>query len=132
MRTVTLLSAILLLMAGCSDAPDYFFEGTIVDLTYSYDSTTVYWPTASGFSLQIDAKGWQEGGYYYEANSFESAEHGGTHLDAPIHFAEGKWTTDAIPLDRLIGNAVVVDVSDRALGDRDYLVSTADFRGLGK
>jgi len=31
-----------------------------------------------------------EKGYYYTANSFSTAEHRGTHLDAPIHFAEGR------------------------------------------
>ena len=98
-----------------------------MDLTYSYDSTTVYWPTASGFTLNIDARGWQDGGYYYEANSFSSAEHGGTHLDAPAHFADGHWTAEAIPLDRLIGPGVLVDVSASALQDPDYLVTIADF-----
>jgi len=89
MRNVTVFIVIVGLIAGCSPTIDYELGGTIVDLTYSYDSTTVYWPTASGFTLNIDARGWQDGGYYYEANSFSSAEHGGTHLDAPGHFAEG-------------------------------------------
>jgi kynurenine formamidase len=39
-------------------------------------------------------------------------EHGGTHLDAPIHFATGKWTVDELPLSSLTGNAVVIDVSE--------------------
>jgi len=127
MRNVTVFIVIVGLIAGCSPTIDYELGGTIVDLTYSYDSTTVYWPTASGFTLNIDARGWQDGGYYYEANSFSSAEHGGTHLDAPVHFAEGQWAADAIPLDRLIGPGVVVDVSGSALQDPDYLVSVADF-----
>ena len=129
MRTVTVFFVIVFFFVGCSRTTGYEIEGTIVDLTYSYDSTTVYWPTASGFALQIDARGWQDAGYYYEANSFSSAEHGGTHLDAPVHFAEGKWTTDAIPLDRLIGPGVVVDVSDIALQDRDYQITIDDFAG---
>ena len=127
MRFVTIACVTLLFMAACGGRTEYTLQGDVVDLTYSYDSTTVYWPTASGFSLQIDARGWQDGGYYYEANSFSSAEHGGTHLDAPIHFSEGQWAADAIPLDRLIGPGVIVDVSDRALLDRDYLVSVDDF-----
>jgi kynurenine formamidase len=113
---------LLLLIAGPALADD-----KIIDLTHAYDTETVYWPTASGFELDIDFKGMTEGGYYYEANTFRSAEHGGTHLDAPIHFAEGKQHTDEIPLQRLIGPAVVVDVSTRALADRDYQVSVQDF-----
>ncbi len=62
------------------------------------------------------------GGYYYAANNFSSAEHGGTHLDAPVHFAEGRHTSDQVPLDRLIGPAVVLDVSEQAEADRDYQV----------
>ena len=127
MRTIILVVLTLALVTGCDNAAQRVVEGTLVDLTYSFDSTTVYWPTASGFTLRVDAKGWQDGGFYYEANSFEAAEHGGTHLDAPVHFAEGQWASEAIPLDRLIGPGVVIDVSDRALADRDYQVSVADF-----
>jgi kynurenine formamidase len=68
-----------------------------------------------------------EGGYYYAANNFFSAEHGGTHIDAPIHFAKGRRTVDQIPLDQLTGAAVVVDVSAAATKDADYQISTADF-----
>jgi kynurenine formamidase len=125
----------LLLLAACQpveqpaieSTPSPFPNGTIVDLTYAYDEETIYWPTAAGFELTVDAKGMTEGGYYYEANSFSSAEHGGTHLDAPIHFAEGKWTADQIPLDRLMGPAIAVDVSAQAADNPDYQVTQADF-----
>ena len=69
---------------------------TIVDLTYSFSSDSVYWPTAEGFKLQVDSEGMTEKGYYYKANSFKAAEHGGTHLDAPIHFSEGSPAVDEI------------------------------------
>jgi kynurenine formamidase len=67
-----------------------------------------------------------EGGYYYAANNFCLAEHGGTHFDAPIHFAEGQHTSDQVPIDRLVGSAVVVDVSAAAEGDPDYQVDVSD------
>lgn len=117
------LSVLLLLIVGPALADD-----TIIDLTHAFDSETVYWPTASGFELSSDFKGLSEGGYYYEANTFSSAEHGGTHLDAPSHFAEGRQHTDEIPLDRLIGPAVVVDVTQQAAADRDYQVTVDDFK----
>ena len=98
-----------------------------VDLTYPYDQSTIYWPTAPGFELEVDFKGTTEAGYHYEANTFRSAEHGGTHLDAPVHFAEGKHTADEVPLSRLIGPAVVVDVTEQAAANRDYQVSVQDF-----
>jgi len=103
-------------------------DTAIVDLTHSFDEHTIYWPTGERFTHKADTVGMQPGGYYYEAYSFCAAEHGGTHLDAPIHFAAHRWTADAIPLDRMIGAAIVVDATRNAAGSRDYLVSVADFR----
>ena len=96
------------------------------DLSYAYDERTVSWPTAESFKLDIVAAGVTEGGYYYTANNFCMAEHGGTHLDAPVHFSEGRHTNDQIPIDRLIGAAVVVDVSAGAAANPDYQVGVAD------
>ncbi|MEJ8566143.1 cyclase family protein [Elongatibacter sediminis] len=122
MCCVGLVACVMMQTAG-ADEP----ASRIIDLTHSYDADTVFWPTADGFSLHSDFKGTTEGGWYYEANTFCTAEHGGTHLDAPIHFAAGRHHTDEIPLERLIGPAVVIDVSRQAAADRDYQVSIADF-----
>jgi kynurenine formamidase len=100
----------------------------LVDLSHPFNEQTIYWPTARRFKLTKVAEGETEGGWFYAANDFEAAEHGGTHLDAPIHFARGADTTDEIPLRRLVGRAVVVDVSKRALANRDYLISVGDLR----
>lgn len=108
-----------------ASSPD---PGQVIDLTHAFDSDTIYWPTAEGFRLEIDAQGWTEGGYYYEANSFCTAEHGGTHVDAPIHFAEGKWALDEVPVDQLMGPGVLVDVSEACDEDRDHLVTTEELR----
>src|ERR1043166_9279728 len=83
----------------------------IVDLTYSFDSDSVYWPTAETFKLEIDFEGVTDKGYFYSAYRFSAAEHGGTHLDAPVHFAKGHNPVDQIPLDQLIGAAIVIDVT---------------------
>jgi kynurenine formamidase len=98
-----------------------------VDLTYPFSEKTLYWPNnPRGFEFDTLFEGHTHGGYYYASFSFFAPEHGGTHLDAPIHFAEGKRTVDELDLDQLMGEAVVVDVSRRALSDRDYLVSIED------
>jgi kynurenine formamidase len=91
-----------------------------------FNEKTIYWPTADTFKLEKVAEGETEQGYFYAANNFSAAEHGGTHLDAPVHFARGGDTADEIPLRRLIGRGIVVDVTARALADRDYQVSVAD------
>jgi kynurenine formamidase len=101
--------------------------GQWIDLSYDFSSETLYWPTAAeGFRLDTVAVGYTEAGYYYSAFSFCASEHGGTHLDAPIHFAEGRHSVDQLPLERLIGPAVVIDVSEKALQNPDYLITTDD------
>ena len=105
-----------------------FPQGALVDLSHAYDEQTVFWPTAEGFKLEKVAEGQTPGGYYYAANNFSAAEHGGTHLDAPRHFAAGRHTADEIPLEQLIGAAVVVDVTDKCAADRDYQITVADFQ----
>lgn len=101
--------------------------GNLVDLTYAFEQSTIYWPTAAGFDLEVDFKGTADGGYHYEANSLCTAEHGGTHLDAPIHFSANKRHTDEIPLRQLIGPSVLLDVSRSVEKDRNYQVAVADF-----
>jgi kynurenine formamidase len=113
--------------AAKSAAPVAAFPpGRLVDLSHTYDSTTVFWPTAETFRLDVVADGMTPGGYYYAANNFFSSEHGGTHLDAPVHFAEGKQTVDQVPLERLVGIAYVVDVTDRASANADHQVTVDD------
>ena len=129
MRNEPILLAMALgsAMAACTARSDVPRAGQrAVDLTHSYDEDTVYWPTAEGFRLQVDSKGWTDAGFYYEANSFCTAEHGGTHLDAPIHFAEDRWTVDEIPVDQLIGPGIVVDVTAACAADRDHLVTVEE------
>ncbi|MBW2361530.1 MAG: cyclase family protein [Deltaproteobacteria bacterium] len=99
----------------------------IVDLSHPFDAETIYWPTEEGFVLEPGFEGVTEGGYYYAANAFRSAEHGGTHIDAPRHFAEGQVTVDEIPLEKLVGEGIVVDVSIQCERARDYLVRVDDF-----
>jgi len=112
------------------DAPPGAFDlatAEIVDLSYAYDESTLFWPTSpSRFALEVLAFGPTAGGYFYSANALSTPEHGGTHLDAPIHFAEGGWATDEIPLERLVGPAVVIDVSRQAEADADYRLSRED------
>ncbi len=101
--------------------------GRLVDLSHSFDRQTVCWPTAKRFKLTQVAEGETEAGYFYAANNYEGAEHCGTHLDAPVHFSRGGNASDEIPLRRLTGRGVVVDVRGKAGADRDYQVAVADF-----
>lgn len=134
---LSLLLILSVFAAACNTAPPaatttttpaaVFPSGAVVDLSHAYDEQTVYWPTAEQtFVLKKDAEGMTDKGYFYAANSFSTAEHGGTHLDAPVHFAAGKNTADRIPLEQLMGAAALVDVSAQCERDADYQISQRD------
>lgn len=141
-RAASVLGGAILLFAGCSAPPASTENETVsdaigpaidlanyapVDLTYPYDETTLFWPTATQrFELTSTAYGMTDGGYFYSSNDFCAPEHGGTHLDAPIHFAENRHTVEQIELERLIAPVVVIDVSTKAASDPDYRLTAED------
>jgi kynurenine formamidase len=112
-------------LAGCLSEQEPL-RGRLVDLTYSFDSQTIYWPTENGFLLEREAEGMTGRGYFYSANRFATAEHGGTHLDAPYHFSKEGNTLDNVPLDRLVGPGVVIDVSSHCEFNPDFQIQTKD------
>ena len=118
---------------ACLLAPNVRADGLdlstyrLVDLSHGYNDETVYWPTSpSHFEKTTLAEGQTDGGYYYSAYSVCTPEHGGTHLDAPVHFAEGVQSTEELPLENLVAPAVVIDVSGSADEDRDYRLTKQD------
>lgn len=104
----------------------------VIDLSHPFDAETVYWPTAEQFKLETDFEGVTEKGYFYSAYRYSAAEHGGTHLDAPVHFARGRNSVDQIPLDQLIGPGIIVDVVAKCVANADYLVSVSDLQDWEK
>jgi kynurenine formamidase len=78
--------------------------------------------------MNVLSRGPTPGGYFYSANAFCTPEHGGTHLDAPIHFSASGQTLEQIPVEQLIAPAVVIDVSGKAAADPDYRLSADDVR----
>jgi len=98
----------------------------VVDLTYSFDERTIYWPTAKPFDWHKESWGISPGGYWYSAARYAASEHGGTHIDSPIHFAEGKATVDEIPLSQLIGPVVRIDIVAACAKDPDYRLNVSD------
>jgi kynurenine formamidase len=119
------LVLLIALACGCSRAGEPL--GAVVDLSHTYDEATIFWPTSDRFRLESVADGDTPGGYYYAANNFFTAEHGGTHLDAPLHFARGAQAVDQIPIDRFVGTAFIVDAVSQSDADADYQVTVDDF-----
>jgi kynurenine formamidase len=98
--------AILLMAQRRSAVSENAVFKNIVDLTHSVSETS----SNSQSHLQ----------------SLETREYFATHLDAPAHSLSGMWTVDQIPAERLVRPLVVLDVSDNARQNADYLVSIED------
>jgi kynurenine formamidase len=132
MRAITVPAAVAaaaLVLALPAPAQD-LASGRWIDLTHPFNADSVYWPTAEMFELEEVFHGHTEGGWYYTAYNFSAAEHGGTHIDAPIHFAEGGLTADAVPVEQMIGPGFVIDVSEQAAANVDYQVGAADIEAF--
>jgi len=128
---MNLFVTLLLLVFWCSPPPQRPAK-RVIDLSYPFDATTVYWPTAESFQLETDFEGTTEQGYFYSAYRYRAAEHGGTHLDAPVHFAKGRLSIDQIPLEQLMGPGVLIDVTRQCAANADYLVGISDIQNWEK
>jgi kynurenine formamidase len=116
---------------SCSGGPSQINRSALeqsrfIDLTHAFGADTIVWPTEPDFQLVVQAEGDTPGGYYYASNRLELPEHGGTHIDAPIHFARGKQTLDHVPIERLVGAGVRINVSAQCAKDRDYRIGIDD------
>lgn len=120
----------LITNAGCATGHNInhpvWEQSRIVDLTHSFGSDTIVWPTEQDFKLIVQHAEDMPGGYYYASNRVEMPEHGGTHIDAPIHFSRGKQTLDRIPIDQMIGAAIRINVTEQCVRNRDYRVAISD------
>lgn len=124
-----LFAALLLATAhavAADEVPNLAGENVrIVDLTYSFNSKTPYWPGEQykPFKLETIATLEKDG---VLSKAFSMPEHLGTHIDAPNHFEPDQPSVEKIELDQLIGPGVVIDISKQAEQDADYELSTAD------
>lgn len=122
---LTYLSIILL--CSCTSPENREWEnGEWIDLTYDFSDETLYWPTSSTFKMDTVFVGITDQDFYYESYSVCTAEHGGTHLDAPIHFYAERKTVEELEISQLTGRAVVVDVTEQVAQNRDYEIQVDD------
>ena len=130
MASIVITALCFISSIGCVANPQHgqfaWEQSRIVDLTHSFGAETIVWPTEQDFKLIVQHAEHTAGGYYYASNRMELPEHGGTHIDAPIHFSEGKQTLDQIPIDRMVGPAVRIDVTESCGRDQDYRVAISD------
>ena len=127
--STTLLMLLAFFSFSCaSNQENKFPAGQWIDLSHDFSDETIYWVTAEPFKRTTVAEGKTPQGYYYSAYNYSAAEHGGTHIDAPVHFGEGKKSVDQLELSQLISPAVKIDVSSKAASDRDYLITIDDIK----
>jgi kynurenine formamidase len=106
----------------------------VVDLTVPLEPATptiqlpAQFSPSKPFSLEEISR-YDERGPAWYWNNFECGEHTGTHFDAPIHWVTGKDyaqnATHNIPVDRFIGPACVIDVSQQVSKNSDFLLTRA-------
>ena len=133
MKKTTLVAILLFAMSACMQqkAATDLSSGQWIDLSHDFSNQTIYWVNADPFKRD-GTQGMTPNGFYYAQGNFSAAEHGGTHIDAPFHFAEGKKTVDQLTMTDLIGPAVKIDVSDKCSSNRDYLISVSDIENWEK
>ncbi|XP_071954156.1 isatin hydrolase-like [Antedon mediterranea] len=100
-------------------------NGDIIDLTYTFDENTLFFPGHEGFVQEILHRG-TYGPLWFESNRIETGEHTGTHMDAPAHLREGQLRIEAVPASHLVGPGVKVDISSKASMDPDAQVEIND------
>jgi kynurenine formamidase len=107
------------LLGGLFLAGAVLQQGRVVDLGHALSESDPSWSGEKVFSRSgVTGEGFAMG-------KFSADEHFGTHLDAPVH-AGGSWTTDQIPVDRLVRPGVCVNVEAAAAKDEDYRLTVDD------
>ena len=128
MKTAYVLFIVAIFLAACASQQNAdLSKGEWIDLGHDFGEDTIYWVNAEPFKRE-GSGAMTDKGYFYAAGNYSAAEHGGTHIDAPIHFAEGKRSVDQIELSQLNAPGVKIDVSAKAEADRDYLITVEDIK----
>jgi arylformamidase len=86
-----------------------------IDLTFPLEEAMPVWPGDSRPDFR-EVKSLEQDGYAVQSIRFSN--HLGTHLDAPSHIVKGGLPLDRIPLETLIGKAVLMDFSYKGKNDR--------------
>jgi kynurenine formamidase len=82
-------------------------------------------PFANTIALSLEVvSDFDDDGPAWGWNNIHTGEHTGTHLDAPVHWITGRdgYSVDAIPPSRLIGPAIVLDLTAEVAENPDFLL----------
>jgi arylformamidase len=99
--------------------PDLAPPPVIIDISRPIGPDTPVWPGDPPVVVERVAR--IEAGDPAEVSRLQLGTHTGTHVDPPAHFLPGGVTVDELPLDVLVGPAVVADLTGVAAIDPDTL-----------
>jgi kynurenine formamidase len=117
---------------AAGDGPDEkrtIAAANVLDLTHTLGPTFPIWPGNVPIKVTNTATLAKEG---YYANRWDLAEHHGTHLDAPAHFAPEGRTADRLEASSLVVPAAVIDLRERARRNADAVVTIDDLKAWEK
>ena len=107
----------------------------IVDLTNTLSPSTPTLELPDPFSNLIDfstetVSEYNEPGPFWKHQNIHTGEHVGTHIDAPVHWISGRDGHDVstLPVERLFGPAVVLDLTEKVEQNSDYLIQVSDIQ----
>lgn len=99
--------------------------GLVIDITHPLSERFPNWEGTEKSPFEARTLGqFEKDGYFTRVISLP--EHFATHVDAPAHFAAGRWTVDQIPVERLVAPLVVLDVSPKVRTNSDYEIRVDD------
>ncbi|KAL1485022.1 hypothetical protein MTO96_032211 [Rhipicephalus appendiculatus] len=108
-------------------------KAVTVDLTQNFTNETVYWQPGYSFHLDIATYPGPPGDEWRQLDNISEATHGGTHIDAPLHFARDGWSVAEIPIERLMYLPIVkLDVRPKTKTNPEYIITLSDIRNWEK
>lgn len=84
----------------------------ILDISLPVGPDMLVWPGDPPVAVEATAR--IARGDTANVSELRLGSHTGTHVDPPAHFLDGEGTADELPLDALVGDAVVADLTGRA------------------
>ena len=99
---------------------------TLIDLSVRVDTETKSPPSTD---LKVELTRYNRGPGFWQVTAVAMGLHTGSHIDSPLHCYQDGITTSQIPLERVIGEAALIDCT--AVGEREPVDVATLERGAG-
>jgi len=105
----------LCILTAGAGAKGELMKPKILDVSMIIKQGMLSWP--SDGPVKVERVRSMDAGERLNQSRLEMSSHTGTHIDAPIHFVRGGGGVDSLPLDILMGPALVVHIPhERSIG----------------